>query len=174
MTEHFTWGVVLSKNSIGEADSEYSIFTWDLGKVRARATSSRKITSKLAGHLEPGTFASVRLVRKSIEGRFRIIEALRESKIESLPLIKVFDFADKLIPLEEPDLKMFSFFKKAVFSGVISEAKAYSSILKMSGFDPDTARCGICGSRKIAYFSPQDIMFLCLPCLERRNNLKKE
>ena len=53
MTEHFTWGIVLDKKAIGEADGEYSIFTWDVGKVIARATSSRKTLSRLAGHLEP-------------------------------------------------------------------------------------------------------------------------
>jgi DNA repair protein RecO len=173
MTEHFTWGIVLDKDPTGEADCDYSIFTWDIGKVKARATSSRKIISKLAGHLEPGTLASIRIVRKNIEGRFRIIEAMSEQKARSPEALRILMFAEKLIALEQSDIKMFSLLKDLIASEDISEPYFYAGILKAAGFDPDNARCGVCGSGKIAYFSPQDIMFLCLPCLEKRNSRPK-
>ncbi len=139
-----------------------------MGKIRARAQGSRKILSRLAGHLEPGTLALVRIVRKNEEGRFRIAEALREEKSGSASAIGVLSLAESLIPLEQPDINMFAFLKSLVVEGIETEAKSYAALLKLSGFDPESARCGVCGGNKIAYFSPQDIMFLCAPCLKKR------
>ncbi|MFA4999149.1 MAG: DNA repair protein RecO [Parcubacteria group bacterium] len=170
MTEQFSWGVVLKKEPIGESDSEYSVFTWDLGKVRARATGSRKILSRLAGHLEPGTLATVRIARRNAEGNFRMAEALSERKTKSPAVVRVLSFADELLPLEEPDIKIFSFLKDLISNGVKSEADSYATVLALTGFDPKMAKCGICGTEKIAYFSPEDIMFLCAPCLKRKTN----
>jgi len=170
VTEHFTWGIVLQKEPVGESDSEYIVFTWDVGKVRARATSSRKTLSRLAGHLEPGTLATIRIVRKNEGGKFRMTEALSESKTKSLSVIKILALADTLIPLEQPDLEMFSLLKTFVTCGIDSEPASYAKLLKCAGFNPKAAKCGICTSTKIAYFSPQDIIFLCTSCQKQRIN----
>lgn len=168
MTEHFTWGIVLQKEPVGEADNEYSVFTWDVGKIKARASSSRKILSRLAGHLEPGTLALIRIVRKNEDGRFRMAEALSEEKTKSPTVIKVLSLAESLIPLEQPDINMFSFLKSLIVEKTDQEASSYAKLLKLAGFDLSSATCGICGGTKIAYFSPKDIMFLCAPCLKKR------
>jgi len=47
-----TQGVVLAKEDRGEADRLFTVFTKDFGKLRLRAVSERKITSKLRGGLE--------------------------------------------------------------------------------------------------------------------------
>jgi len=169
VTEHFTWGIVLKKELVGECDLMYSIFTWDIGKIKARATSARKILSRLAGHLEPGTFATIRIVRKNESGQFRMAEALCEHKTKSMQVINIFTLANDLIPLEQPDIKMFSFLKTLIIRGVDSKASSYATLLKLVGFDPLTAKCGICASKAIAYFSPQDIIFLCVSCQAKRN-----
>jgi DNA repair protein RecO (recombination protein O) len=168
MAEYFTWGIVLRKEPIGEADNEYSVFTWDMGKIKARASGSRKILSRLAGHLEPGTIANIRVARKNEEGRFIMAEALREERNKSSETIRVLSLAESLIPLEQPDINMFSFLKSLITEGETNEANSYARLLKLAGFDPDSAVCGICGKHEIAYFSPKDIMFLCVPCLKKR------
>ena len=172
MTEHFTWGIVLDKKAIGEADGEYSIFTWDVGKVIARATSSRKTLSRLAGHLEPGTLAMIRIVRKNERGRFRMAEALSENKTKNPTVIKVFSLTDSLIPLEQPDINIFAFLKNLVLNEAQSEALAYTSLLKLVGFDPKIAKCGVCGNKEIACFAVQDIIFLCAIC-QNKNLIKR-
>lgn len=53
MSTYKTEGFVLKKKALGEADRLYSIFTLDHGKIEAVADGSAKITSKLAGNLEP-------------------------------------------------------------------------------------------------------------------------
>jgi len=159
---------VLYKESIGENNSEYSVFTWDVGKVKARATGSRKILSRLAGHLEPGTLTTVRIIRKNAEGRFRVVEALQEYKTRLPAVIKTLSLTDDLTPLEEPDIKLFSLLKNLVLRGMDSGTNA--ALLKLLGFDPKTAKCGACGSEEIAYFHSEDIMFLCASCLSKRVN----
>ncbi len=173
MTEHFTWGIVLQKEPVGECDLIYSVFTWDLGKIRARATSARKILSRLAGHLEPGTFATIRIVRKNEYGQFRMAEAIREHKTKSGRVIKILTLANDLIPIEQPDIEMFSFLKTLIIRGAEPEASSFAALLKLAGFDPKVAKCGICSSKTIAYFSPQDIIFLCVQCRTKRILYKK-
>ncbi len=53
MAQHYrTQGIILRKQDIGEADRVFTVFTRDFGKLRLRAVSERKITSKLRGGLE--------------------------------------------------------------------------------------------------------------------------
>jgi DNA repair protein RecO (recombination protein O) len=44
-------GIILKKYPLGEADELLTIYTKETGKLRAKAISSRKIQSRLAGHL---------------------------------------------------------------------------------------------------------------------------
>jgi DNA repair protein RecO (recombination protein O) len=167
MIEHATWGVILDRTRDDELDTEYSIFTWDLGKVRAKAQSVRKITSKLAGHLEPGSLSRLRLVQKSADGNFKAVESLVEERSSDPAVIRALLFADKMTPLLQHDLHLFAFLKDLV-SGVAegTEAAYYRRLLAILGYDPDNASCSVCGKAKIAYFVPQDIIFLCHQCLQ--------
>src|ERR1700734_991038 len=64
MQEYVTRAVVLDKEPRNNQDARYFLFTERYGKIAVRAKSSRKIVSKLAGHLEPGTIASVRVIEQ--------------------------------------------------------------------------------------------------------------
>lgn len=55
MPTYKTEGFILKKKALGEADRLYSIFTQDHGKIEAIADGTAKISSKLAGSLEPFT-----------------------------------------------------------------------------------------------------------------------
>ncbi len=79
MHEYVTKAVVLDKATHGgEVDARYSFFTERYGKIRAKAKSSRKIVSKLAGHLEPGTLASVRIIEQH---GTQVIDALKIARV---------------------------------------------------------------------------------------------
>ena len=45
-------GIILKKHPLGEADELLTIYTQDVGKMRVKAVSSRKIKSRLAGNLQ--------------------------------------------------------------------------------------------------------------------------
>ena len=65
MIEHYTEGIVLGRNPRGEMDGLVTIYTKEIGKVTATTKSSRKITSKVAGHLMPGNFVRLRIVENN-------------------------------------------------------------------------------------------------------------
>jgi len=56
-------GVILRHSDFGEADRLLTIFTREMGKVRALAKGVRKTRSRKAGHVEPFTKANLQLAR---------------------------------------------------------------------------------------------------------------
>src|SRR5690606_7475011 len=58
---YLTSGIVLRRRDYKEFDRLYTLYTEDYGKIEAIARGSRKITSKLAGHLEPMSYSSFML-----------------------------------------------------------------------------------------------------------------
>jgi DNA repair protein RecO len=171
MIEVFTKGLVLDKE-IDDKDGLFTIFTETLGKVRGRATSSRKITSKLAAHLEPGCFSAIRLVQKTSGNGFRVIDALIEKKMLLSETPEILFLADKMTAPGQPDQRMFACLKKLAAAGEISSGWK-REILTIAGFDPAGASCDLCGSESFAYFSSRDIMFLCEQCLKRNPDCRE-
>ena len=55
--------IVLRHRYLGEADRLLTLYTREHGKLRATVRAARKITSRLGGHVEPLTHASLLLVR---------------------------------------------------------------------------------------------------------------
>ena len=48
-----TEGIILKRTDVGEADSLFTLYTRDFGKMRALAQGVKKEDAKLKGHLEP-------------------------------------------------------------------------------------------------------------------------
>ena len=66
MGTYFPQGLVLQHDNVKEADRLLSVFTLDHGLIKVIARGARKITSKLAGNLEPITLANFMV----IQGRY--------------------------------------------------------------------------------------------------------
>ena len=64
---------MLSKKEMGDNDVLFFLYTKELGRVAALAKGAKRLTSKLAGHLEPLSLSNVRLVEKK---RLHIADAL--------------------------------------------------------------------------------------------------
>ena len=172
MIEYQTKGLVLDKTVVNEFDYSYVILTAELGKVRAKAASAGKITSKLAGQLEPGSFSSLRLVKKTHDSNLRLAEALLIDKICGPEYVRTMDLINSIIPFEFPDEDFFT----GVTENLLSGKNDSNLVLSLAGYDPKYAKCGICGSEKIVYFSKSNIIFLCQSCLSRslRNAQEKQ
>jgi len=166
MIEHYTEGIVLDKSPRGEMDGAVTIYTKDLGKVTAFTKSSRKITSKISGHIMPGNFVRLRIVENKTT---QAIDALSEKpKCDILTLLPFLRFIDEVIPHGEEDQDFWNLISETVKSCKI-EPDIYRKILEISGFGPEDAVCGSCKRSEIAYFSVPDIMFLCSNCAGRMN-----
>ena len=78
-----TEGIVLSKRSLGEANTLVFILTEDLGLVRAKATSTRAEASKLRYGLEPLTRARFSFVRGKYEWKLTGVEAISRALLSA-------------------------------------------------------------------------------------------
>ena len=160
MQEYVTDAIVLEKEPLRDFDTRYFFFTKRFGKLAGKATSARKITSKLAGHLEPGSVAKVRFVHRSGgsgngNGAPQIADALKYGKLAASSAN--LHFLNKLLPGEEMDAALWNELAGAAFS--------WPRILRILGWDPGEAACEGCGRGKAAsafYIPKQE--FFCAAC----------
>lgn len=156
MIEHYTEALVLDKEDLGDFDSRVYLYSKDFGKGIAKATSARKITSKLAAHLEPGNFIQARLIQSS-NWRMQIADAL---KIGSVPknqnTISILNLIKELTPDGHPEEEIWEMLKKDRLSG--------GEALKIFGFDSQFAICRTCGASDPPHFLLKDLEYSCSPC----------
>lgn len=153
--EYFTEALVLDKEPVGEADLQISLYTRDLGKITARAVGARKIVSKLASHLEPLNFVSVRLIQKN---RFQAVDALKTGALsKDRDIVAVLQLIKELSAEGQPDYDLWDLIK----SGQLSGGAALSAL----GFDSRFAVCESCGTQKPGHFLIRQLEYFCSSCL---------
>lgn len=112
MENKFT-GIILGKFDVGEADRLYTIYSREIGKIRAKAVGVRKPGAKLAASLENFTLSDITVVKKQgigkitgsiVENSFPNIRNNLESLFAVFETLKIFD---RLISQEEKDEKVF-------------------------------------------------------------------
>jgi len=158
--EYVTEAIVLDKEPLGESDTKVSLYTQSLGKVTAKAKSARKITSKLAAHLEPLSLIKLRLIEKN---GFQIADALKESRLPPQNL-KILGLINALVFQGQSDHHLWTELKAG--------ANSPSVFLKILGFDPELAACATCGRLRPEYFSFLDQGYVCKNCLPRTLDAK--
>lgn len=106
-------GIILGKIDIAETDRVYTIYTKEAGKVRIVAKGVRRPNAKLAGSLEPITYAEIFTARGQGLGKitgaipvenFSAIKADFELLSRILRIVKIIQ---KIISEEEKDEKFF-------------------------------------------------------------------
>ena len=171
MQEYVTDAVVLKKEPLRDFDARYAFFTKRFGKIVGKATSSRKITSKLAGHLEPGTLATVRFVERhggggngSAGGGASVIPQIADSLKRGTIVATVTNlhFLSALLLEWEPD--------QALWEELAAEKFSWPNVLRILGWDPTGATCSGCGKRgAMAAFSVKKQEFFCATCASKVN-----
>jgi len=172
MVEHYTKAVVLDREPRGELDASLTLYTKDFGKIVAKAKSIRRFTSKLSGHLTPGSFVKIRVVERNGNGH-QVVDALSTKVGVTKELLRFLSFISKVAPLSMPDLHMWHEVQFALQRERVDKS-LYHRIISLMGYDIEGAVCVNCESPKIAYFLPEDIMFLCDRCIERSGIEKNE
>ncbi len=139
MQEYVTDAIVLKKDPLGDMDGRYTLFTKRFGRIMAKAKSSRKITSKLAPHLEPGIVAKVRFIETK---GTQLIDALKSGRV---PLsLSDLHFLSQLLPDAEPE--------PALWELLTGENFNWTVALAILGWDPADAECVECGTKHPTYF----------------------
>lgn len=158
MEEYVTDALVLMKEPSGECDGRYFFFTERFGKVVAKAKSSRRITSKLAGHLEPGTVVRARFVDK---GSAQVVDVLKSFHVNIPP-------GDlKLLSDLLPDMQA----DNELWFHLVHQPFSWRDVLQMLGWDPRGALCVLC-SREATWFFMSRQEFLCDVCVSKMGKSK--
>jgi DNA repair protein RecO len=180
MREVITEAIVLGKEDLGEYDSRIFLYTKDFGKLTAKATSARKITSKLAAHLEPLNRATVRLVSRGdvFDGRgFQLVDALaadapsKGSESEIRGALAIAEAVKLAAPDAAPDREVWNLLQD------VSEFSVHITIrdlLRFFGFDPEFSACEFCAHGSPHYFSPKNHFFVCRACSTNLSIGRKE
>lgn len=161
MREYVSDAIVLDREGIGEADARVVFYTEKFGRVSARVTSARRITSKLSAHLEPGLAVRVRLVEKRGAENggvwFQVTDALGVKRL-ALPSA-VLRLVAELGAEGEQDL--------ALWHALARGRATVRETLSLLGFDPRHAACEQCGVPDPAKFSARSAAYFCDECVRR-------
>ena len=177
-----TKGVILRAIDIKEADRILEIYTDDLGKIRAVARGVRKISSRLAGHLEPFTYVDLMLAQgrgdlPTITGAKALehYPALRRDLGRVAPAAYISELVSKLTP-DGQGSKRFPDLIRYALRGLDTDSDPrrvvsyyeWQAIL-VGGWQPSLHSCVGCGQK----LYPQDLSFsvamsgiLCKQCTQ--------
>lgn len=150
-----TEAIILKQTPLGEADRTLTLYTPHLGKLHAIARGVRRPRSKLAGHLEPLTYARLMLAR----GRSLDVVAGAES-LQSFVHVRqdlgsiglafyCAELVDAFTPEEHPNLPIFWLLLKTLEwldlgEGDLLVRSFELSLLEHLGYLPELYRCVEC------------------------------
>lgn len=165
MKEFVTEGIVLGNEPVNDQDRLVDLYTKDFGRLKAKVISGRKILSKLSPHLEPLNFVSLRLIRKN---SFIVADAItvdrlvaaRSDLARAAGALWLLAAMRQILFAAAPDRRLWFWLRRSLTGGRIN----YRQFLKLSGFDPDLARCESCQSSRVRFFVFKDQSFLCSAC----------
>ena len=154
MQEYVANAIVLRKDPLRDLDGRYSLFTEQFGKVIGKTTSSRKITSKLAPHLEPGMVSRVRYIEQK---GTQIVDALKVGRL-AISLLDLHLLAE-LLPEGQREFDL--------WRSLLHNDFSWSATLKILGWDPEGALCAACGREKATTFLIRRQEFFCRSCASK-------
>lgn len=154
-----TPGIVLGYRPLREADRLYSVLTPDRGKLELLARGSRKVTSKLAGSLEPLQLLTV----EAVSGR-QFDHVVGADRMEAHPTFSadpsarvlalgLAGFLNAAVKPAEPDRRLFAVFRELLAAAGGEASVAERLLLRdaflwkasaILGFAADASRCALC------------------------------
>jgi recombinational DNA repair protein (RecF pathway) len=154
MQEYVANAIVLRKDPLRDLDGRYTLFTDRFGKVIGKTTSSRKITSKLAPHLEPGMVSRVRYIEQK---GIQIVDALKVGRL-AVALADLHLLAE-LLPEGQAEGDLWNALLQDIFS--------WRATLKILGWDPEGALCAVCARADAPHFYVRRQEFFCASCASK-------
>lgn len=176
-------GVVLKTIKLGEADRIVTIFTRQLGKVRAVAKGVRKTKSRFGGRLEPFT----RIDLMAYQGRSGLDTITAVDVIEAFPELRkdlgglttaavLAEVVEKITPDREQALPTYSLLVEGLRAlddgkGATLVPAFLIKLLAESGYSPELDSCAGCGNQAfLGGFSPSFGGAICATCWPEDQN----
>jgi DNA repair protein RecO (recombination protein O) len=184
-----TEAIVLRTYRLAEADKIASLFTRQLGRLRAVATGARRTKSRYGAALEPLSYIRALVFEREHRDLLRMNSAeLIESFFDmqkdyriQLAAQYVAEVAERMIPEREVNERLFRLFlavlRSLKHSGEVNRPLLYFDywLLRLAGFLPDFEHCQNC-SRPIVdqggYYGPGSEGLSCETCRTGATNQK--
>lgn len=177
-----TEAIILRRSDVGEADRLLTIYTPGQGKLTVSARGVRKITSKLAGHLELFLHTRLQLARGrtfDVVTESRVVQSMRRLR-DDLDRISwgyyVVELLDKVTPDGSDNPPLFRLLRDTLAAiDEIDEAQRRDVVMRfyelhvlvLSGYRPHLFHCAHCESelgQDAECFSPVNGGALCPRC----------
>jgi DNA repair protein RecO (recombination protein O) len=176
-----TEAIVLRTYRLAEADKIASLFTRQMGRLRAVATGARRTKSRYGAALEPLSHVRVFVFEREHRDLLRMNSAeLIESFFEmqkdyriQLAAQYIAEVAERMIPEREANERLFRLLLAVLrglkYSGEVTRPLLYFDywLLRLAGFLPDFERCQSCGrglGGEDGYYGPGSEGLLCASC----------
>jgi DNA repair protein RecO len=168
MDELITEAVVLESSPRSNGDRRVNLFTKDLGRIQAVATSGTKITSKLSPHLDSLNLSTIRLINKN---NFLITDALTKRRFQKIrenadllgSALESISIIAEITPEFLPDMELWYF-----LTASLEKSKFNNKVLlEILGYGPTLATCFLCGQKRVKYFVPSGQYFVCEQCSKK-------
>lgn len=190
-------GIILGKRDVGETDRIYTIYTFEMGKIRVLAKGVRRAKAKLAGYLEPITQAEIFIAKTKglgkitgsiVSNNFPYIKSNIESMMQ---VFYVFKLLEKIISEQCQDENISNLLKN--YLEVMEELSAEENpknenkkniltlgflfkFLSELGYQVEAGKCVRCGKKLVSgenYFSAKRGGVLCWGCSSEENQKVK-
>src|SRR3954451_6795275 len=174
-----TEAVIIRRSDLGEADKILTIFTPNFGKLRVVAKGVRKVTSRLAGHVELFTRSQMLLAKArnlDIVTQSETVDAYRPLH-DDLSRIAHASYVSELLDAFTPDaLENYPVYKLTTVAFALISEDAHPDrvlrwfelqLLNYMGYAPELIQCVQCRSELQATtngFSPQQGGVICASC----------
>ncbi len=184
-----TIAIITNNEPYREHDSKITAYTVDRGKLELVARGTKKIKSKLAGHLEPASLVNLMVVRgkqydyTGFADSRDLYANIKDDFDKILICGQVFREFNKLIKTGESDEAVFGLLK--YFLDVLNNLKDASAennllynffifkLLSLLGYAPELRSCAACASKISAgnqiKFSASQGGLLCGFCRDKNN-----
>jgi len=176
-----TEAIVLRTYRLAEADKIASLFTRQLGRLRAVATGARRTKSRYGATLEPLSHVRAFVFERENRDLLRMNSAeLIESFFDmqkdyrvQLAAQYIAEVAERMIPEREVNERLFRLFlavlRSLKHSGEVTRPLLYFDywLLRLAGFLPDFDHCHGCGralDEEGGYYGPGAEGLLCEAC----------
>lgn len=181
MNSYYITGIILSRENIGEKDRLVTFLTKERGRLRAVARGSRKISSKMAGNLEPFNLVRCWLhigktfdIVKNVELKRTFPNVIRDIDTY-MTAIKMVEFIQTIVQENDKSEDIFKLLLGVLValdrSDNLDSIKIFFwiNVLILTGYRMRLDRC-ICGREDVKYFSPSMGGVVCLDCMINTND----
>jgi len=176
-----TEAIVLRTYRLGEADKIASLFTRQLGRLRAVARGAQRTKSRYGGTLEPLSYLRLWIFERenrdllhlnSAELEESFFDMQRDYRVQ-LAAQYLVEVSERLLPEREVNERAFrlllAVLRALKHSGEVNRPLLYFDywILRLGGFLPDLETCTACGQvlgEEGGYYGPGSETLLCREC----------